>query len=215
MRRLSLVTMFAVGCASAGEDPRSSPADAMTTRHDAAIDSATGSNGSNGSNTSNPCAFSGVLATYAFAGETGSQTQTVATTMATGVTAGPLKRAATLTATSGANSINSTNWPTAAQVDLTKFYTFTISPPSSCGMTISTIAIDVKSSGTGPATGALATSSDNFATFKTVSTGAPSTVTASVTSSGMLEVRVYGYGASSTGGTMRVQSTLTINGSLQ
>jgi hypothetical protein len=30
----------------------------------------------------------------------------------------------------------------------------------------------------------------------------------------MLEVRVYGYSATSTGGTMRVQSTLTINGML-
>ncbi len=211
MRAAALVVL--VGCASAGEESTSSPIDAAIKR-DAAVDSSNGS-GSNGSNTSNPCAFSGVLATYAFAGETGSQTQTVATTMATGVTADPIKRAATVTATSGANSINSTNWSTAAQVDLTKFYTFSITPPSGCTMTISTIAIDVKSSGTGPATGALATSSDNFATFKSVSTGTPSTVTASVTSNAMLEVRVYGYGASSTGGTMRVQSTLTINGTLQ
>jgi hypothetical protein len=210
MRRLCLVTMFALGCASAGEE--TTPADAAQKR-DAAID-ATEPNGSNGSNSSDPCASSGALATYAFAGETGSQTQTVATTTATGVTAGPLTRAATLTATSGANSMNSTNWPTAAQVDPTKFYAFTITPPSSCGMTISTIALDVKSSGTGPATGALATSSDSFATFKTVSTGAPSTATVDVTSSAMVEVRVYGYAATSAGGTMRMQSTLTINGAL-
>ena len=210
MRRLSLLTMFALGCASAGEETR--PVDAMTASSH--VDAGGDGTQLDAATSSNPCAFSGVLATYAFAGETGSQTQTVATTMANGVPAGPLTRAATLTATSGANSINSTNWSTAAQVDLTKFYTFTITPPSGCGMTISTIALDVKASGTGPATGALATSSDNFATFKTVSTGAPSTVTASVTSSAMLEVRVYGYSATSTGGTMRVQSTLTINGAL-
>lgn len=212
MRRLSLLMLFALGCASAGEESKTSTADASVRRDASIID---GSNGSNGSNSSNPCAFTGVLATYAFAGETGTQTQTVATTMATGITAGPIKRAATLTATSGANSINSSNWPTAAQVDLTKFYSFALTPPSGCEMSITTIAVDVKSSGTGPATGALATSSDNYATFKSVSTGTPSTPSVDVTSSAMLEVRVYGYGATSTGGTMRVQGTLTINGSLQ
>lgn len=210
MRRLYLVTMFALGCASAGEETRPIDATVSNTPIDARGDGKQVDAAS-----ANPCAFSGVLATYSFAGETGSQTQTAATSTATGIVAGPIKRAATVTATSGANSINSTSWPTATSVDLTKFYTFTIAPPSGCGMTISTISIDVKSSGTGPATGALATSSDNYATFKSVSTGAPSTVTASVTSSSMLEVRVYGYGASSTGGTMRVQSTLTINGTLQ
>lgn len=211
MRRLPLVTMFALGCASAGEETTPIDAPPGNAHVDAAVDGKPG----DGSASTNPCAFSGALATYSFAGETGSQTQTAATTTATGITAGPIQRAATVTATSGANSINSTNWSTAAQVDPTKFYTFTIAPPSGCGMTISTIAIDVKSSGTGPATGALATSSDNFATFKTLSTGAPSTVTASVTANAMLEVRVYGYSATSTGGTMRVQSTLTVNGTLQ
>jgi hypothetical protein len=208
MRRLCLVTMFALGCASAGEETRpidAGPRPDGTSSDGKQVDAAIAND---------PCAFSGVLATYAFAGETGSQTQTVATTMATGMTAGPLTRAATVTATAGANSINSTNWSTAAQVDPTKFYTFTLAPPADCEMTLSSIALDVKSSGTGPATGALATSSDNFAAFKTVSTGAPSTVTASVTSIAPLEVRIYGYAATSTGGTMRVQSTLTINGAL-
>jgi hypothetical protein len=210
MRRLPLVTMFALGCASAGEERL--PVDATNP----GLHGDAGADGKqlDAAVSADPCAFTGVLATYAFAGETGTQAQTVATTMATGVTAGPFTRAATLTATSGANSMNSTNWPTAAQVDLTKFYAFTITPPSGCEMTVSTIALDVKSSGTGPATGALATSSDNFATFKTLSTGAPSTVTASVTANALLEVRVYGYSATSTGGSMRVQSTLTINGML-
>lgn len=212
MWRLSLVSMFALGCASAGEQTRPTEDAAPAGGH---TDAASDGKQADAASSSNPCAFTGVLATYAFAGETGSQTQTVATTTATGVTAGPIKRAAPLTATSGAASINSTNWATATTVDLTKFYTFTIAPPASCAMTLTTIAIDVKSSGTGPASGALATSSDNYGTFKTVSTGTPSTVTASVTSSAMVEVRVYGYGASSTGGTMRVQGTLTINGAIQ
>lgn len=211
MRWLYLLTMFALGCASAGEETRPADASSSNSRSDAGADGKP----ADAATSSNPCAFTGVLATYAFAGETGSQTETVATTMATGITAGPIKRAATLTATSGAASINSTNWPTAAQVDLTKFYSFTIAPPASCAMTLTTIAIDVKSSSTGPATGALATSSDSYATFKSVSTGTPSTVTASVTSSAMVEVRVYGYGASSASGTMRVQGTLTINGTIQ
>jgi hypothetical protein len=203
----ALVLVALVGCASAGEttnidaQPKSDGAIVDGKRADAAA--------------SNPCAFTGALATYTFAGEAGNQAQTAATSKASGITAGPIKRAATLTATSGAASINASNWPTTAQVDPTKFYTLTLTPPAGCMMSLTSIAIDVKSSGTGPATGALATSSDNFATFKPVSTGTPSTPAVAMTTTSALEVRVYGYSASSTSGTMRVQGTLTINGSMQ
>lgn len=211
MLRTWVVVVLAAGCATAGGEERSEgdaniPADAaVAVVVDARADTAP----------ANPCAFTGVLASYAFAGESGNQAQTGAASTATGVTAGAVKRAATLTATSGAASINASGWPTAAQVDLTKFFTFTITPKTGCTMAVTSVAIDVKSSATGPATGALAASSDNFATFKTVSTGTPSTPALTVTTTAPLEVRVYGYGASSTSGTMRVQGTLTVNGSMQ
>lgn len=211
MLRTWVAVVLAAGCATAGGEERSEgdasiPADAAVAAVvDARADTAP----------ANPCAFTGVLASYAFAGESGNQAQTGAASTATGVTAGAVKRAATLTATTGASSINASNWPTATQVDPTKFFTFTIAPRAGCMMSLMSIAIDVKSSATGPASAALATSHDNFATFKTVSTGTPSTPAMTVTTTAPLEVRVYGYGASSTSGTMRVQGTLTLNGSMQ
>src|SRR4051812_1963215 len=109
MRRLYLLTMFALGCASAGEERQAADASVRSDASGSPVDATKGLDAAN----ANPCAFTGVLASYGFAGETGTQAQTVAATMASGVTAGPIKRAATLTATSGAASINSTSWPTA------------------------------------------------------------------------------------------------------
>lgn len=164
----------------------------------------------------NPCAFSGVMVTYSFASAAGNQASTAASTTATGVTAAPITRAATLTAVSGAGSINSSNWATSATLDPTKYYTFSITPPSGCALTLTSAAVDAKSSGTGPASAAIATSADNYATTAAVSTSAASTPALTVSgATSAVEIRVYGYGATATGGTMRLQSTLTINGSLQ
>jgi hypothetical protein len=137
----------------------------------------------------------------------------VAASTATGVTASELTRAAGLTATAGAGSINSSNWPTGA-LDATKYYAFTVTPPSGCSVKLSGLAIDIKSSASGPASGALATSADAFVATTTVGTSAPSTPTMTTTSSTTLEIHVYGSAATSTSGTMRIQNTLTVSGSI-
>jgi hypothetical protein len=161
------------------------------------------------------CTFSGVLATWDFTSQTGSEASVVSASAATGVTAGPVTRATALTSSSGAGSINSTNWPTGGAIDATKYYAFTISPPSGCALKITTIDLDAKASASGPATGMIATSSDSFVMTTSASTAAPSTPALNVSSSASLEVRVFGYSASSTGGTFRVENTLTVNGTIQ
>jgi len=159
--------------------------------------------------------FSGVLATWTLTGQPGSQTSTPSTSSAPGVSAGALTRAPGLTAAAGTNSINSTNWP-AAQLDPTKFYTMMITPPAGCSISTSSLAIDVSSSGTGPTSAAVATSADSFAHTTTVSTTAASMPALTVTAAtGVLELRVYGFSASATTGTMRIQNTLSITGALQ
>jgi hypothetical protein len=159
--------------------------------------------------------FTGVLATWSFTGATGSQTSTPASSTAPGVVAGAISRASSLTASSGSGSINSSNWATSATLDTSKYYTFTVAPPSGCAMDLSSLAIDAKSSSTGPTKAAVATDADSYATQATVSTSAASTPALSVNgASGMVEVRVFGYSASSASGTMRVQNTLTISGAL-
>jgi hypothetical protein len=159
--------------------------------------------------------FTGALATWSFTGESGSQAQTAATAMATGVTAGPVSRSSALTVASGVGSINSSNWPTAAALDSTKYYTFSVTPPTGCSMDLTKLSIDAKSSGTGPTMAVVATSNDSYGATAAVSTTAASMPALTVTgATGAIEIRVFGFAASGTGGTMRIQNTLTVTGSL-
>ncbi|CAN5720994.1 hypothetical protein BH11MYX2_BH11MYX2_27760 [soil metagenome] len=159
--------------------------------------------------------FSGVLATWSLTGQTGSQVSTAAATSTSGVTAGALKRGGALTPASGTNSINSSGWSLGAQ-DTTKFYTVTLTAPSGCSISTSSLALDMTASGTGPTSAAIATRADAFAATTPASTATPGMVSVTTSSaSGMLEIRVYGSGASATTGTMRIQNTLTVTGTLQ
>ncbi|HUJ62665.1 MAG TPA: hypothetical protein VLX92_29385 [Kofleriaceae bacterium] len=161
-------------------------------------------------------AFTGTLGTWSFASEPGSQASTSSSGSAPGVTAGEFKRSSGLTTSTGANSINSANWATSAQLDPSKYYTATITPPSGCTMSITGIGIDAKASATGPASGAVATDADNFQQTSPVDTNSQSSPSLSVSAAtGAVEIRIYGYGASGTSGTFRVQTTFTVSGSLQ
>lgn len=160
-------------------------------------------------------AFTGTLASWALAGQAGNQASTAAASTANGVTAGALTRSAGLTAVSGQDSINSSGWPTASTADTTKYYSFSITPPSGCRLAISSLSIDLSRSGTGPALGAISTSDDNYTQKTSINTNAASTPSLVVGGgTTQLEIRVYGYMASSGTGTLRVESTLSLTGSL-
>lgn len=166
-------------------------------------------------NNNSACSFSGTLATYDFTGEPGNQTSTKPTSSAANVTAGAISRATSLTATTGVDSINSSNWATSTKVDTTRYYTFTLTPQGSCTLDITKLSITTKASSTGPASGSVATSEDKFATTTSFTPNTTATPSLSVNgATGAVEVRVYGFGGSSTGGTMRVDSTLTVSGAL-
>jgi hypothetical protein len=216
MVRRALFLVVVAGCATARQEPHEhdddggvdaatqTPADApRTTPADAP--------------TSVTCTpFTGMLATYSFTGASGSQAQTAASSTATGVVADPITRSPGLTAVSGATSINSSNWPIAAQLDATKYYTLKITPPAGCKLSMTTASIDARASSTGPGMASLATSADGFAAATALSTATPSAPSVAVTNaSGAVEIRIYGYAATATGGTLRLQNTVTISGSLQ
>jgi len=160
-------------------------------------------------------AFTGVLATWDFAAETGSQASTAVKTTATGVVAGPIERATALTAVSGANSINSSSWPTAAQPDPAKHYKLTIAPPTGCALQITSLAIDARASATGPMMAAVTTSLDSYGQPIAIAPNAVSSPAMSMSAqSTMVELHVSGFAASATAGTMRLQGAFTISGSL-
>ncbi len=165
---------------------------------------------------SSTCLMSlGVLTTYDFSGQPGNQASTAATSTMAGLTAGAVSRSSSISATAGADSINASDWSTST-VDPTRYYTFTLTPPSSCALDITSITIDTKASSTGPASGAIATSADKFATTTTFTPGTSATVSLSVSgSTSPVEVRIYGYDASGTLGTWRVETTLTASGAIK
>jgi len=198
--------------ASAPQQDASSFVDASLPGDDAATQNVDSGN----NNTTCATPFNGTLATFDFTNEPGNQTSTAASSTAAGVSAGALARSSALTAVSGASSINASNWTTASKLDATRYYTFTLTPKGGCTLDVSSLSITTAASKTGPTLAAAATSDDNFATTSSVSVGATATPTLSVSgATGAVEVRVYGWSASSTSGTLRVTSTLTVAGSLQ
>lgn len=159
--------------------------------------------------------FSGVLASWSFSGQPGSQASTAAGSAAPGVTAGAISRSAALTAVSGANSINSSNWTTSASRDDTRYYTFSVTPPAGCELDLTSLSIETAASATGPGSAEVATSADSFTANATVGVASSSTAALTVTdATTAIELRVYGYSAGGTGGTLRIESTLSISGAL-
>ena len=192
------------------EDDAAHAADAAESI-DAAVHVDGGIDGASGS-----CATpnTGILATWSFAGATGAQVSTAATASAPGITAGAVTRSGGVTAVSGAGSINSSGWPTGA-VEAAKYYTFTIAPPPGCRLDLTEMMIDARASASGPASSVVATSADAFAHTTVVATSAPGPVALIVTdATGTIELRVYGSGATSASGTLRIQSTLSLRGTL-
>jgi hypothetical protein len=158
--------------------------------------------------------FSGALLKFDLSSQPGTEATAAPTTTATGVTGGALTRGGALTPTAGSGSMNSSNWP--VLIDPTKFYTFTITPAAGCTVALTTLALDLSASGSGPLTADVATSPDNFGSPSTpVSTSGTASVSlAGVSGTGAIEIRVYGNGASSAAGTFRIQNTLTLSGTL-
>ena len=218
MSRLLLVLALA-GCATAGQ----STGDAAR-RADAPTHGDAPSHSSDGAIDAAPdappgsCATptQGMIASWSFATATGSQATTTASTTATGITAGPVSRSAALVAATGSGSINSSGWPTTSSLDSTKYYTFAVTPPSGCVLDLTTLATDTKTSSTGPTIAVLATSVDSFGQTTPVNLNLVSSSNLMVTgATGMVEIRVFGYSASSSSGTFRIQNTLTLNGTLR
>ncbi|HEY4180936.1 MAG TPA: hypothetical protein VGM90_29035 [Kofleriaceae bacterium] len=158
--------------------------------------------------------FSGVLATWTLTGQTGSQISTAAATSTSGVTAGAVQRGGALSPASGTNSINSSGWSTGA-LDKTKFYTVMLTAPSGCSISTTSLMLDATASGTGPTSMPIGTSADAFAATAQGSTTSAGMVSVVANGSGTLEIRFYGLGASATTGTMRIQNTLSVTGTLQ
>ncbi len=213
------------GCAVASP-PRQLDVDAMSpdaARHESSTMDATAHDGPAPADApsldahSAACAlpFAGVLATWDFAADGGMQSATAVASSAPGLIAGGVHRAPSLTAASGAHSINASNWPTTAQLDPGAYYAVSITPPTGCALSVTALAVDARASATGPASARIATTADGYTSTANISTSGASVATLSVTgATGPIEIRIYGFAASAAAGTLRLQSTLQITGAL-
>lgn len=160
--------------------------------------------------------YTGALVTFDLAALAGTEASAPPKSSASGVTGGALSRSSSLTVASGSGSLNSSGWATTASADPGKYYSFTVTPAAGCSAVLTSLALDVKASGTGPVTADVATSVDSYAARRGPF-GADTTATvqlAGVSASGSIEIRVFGYGASAAGGTWRIQNTMTLSGSI-
>jgi len=192
-------------------------ADATVDAGDDASDASGGDDASDASDAST-CSytFTGTLATYDFSLEPGNQVSTAASSSASGLTAGAISRSSAITAQSGAGSINSYNWATTTTIDTTRYYTLTLTPPAGCALGLTSMSVDNKASGSGPLDGAAATSADGFTSTTTFATTSVANVSLSVSgATSAVEIRIYGYDASLSAGTWRIQNTMTVSGSLK
>jgi hypothetical protein len=202
--------LFGNDAAPSGGD--AAPSDDGGAGKDAATPDSGGGSDSGGSNCT---AYTGALAAYDFSGEPGDQTSTTASSAAAGVSAGDLTRSSALTPTTGTSSINSSNWTTSTTPDTTRYYTLTLTPENGCALDVTSLSVTTAASKTGPASASVATSDDSFATTVPFTVGSTDTPSLSVSgATGAVEIRLYGFSASSTAGTLRINSTLTVSGSL-
>lgn len=162
---------------------------------------------------------SGQIAVYDMAGILQPATTVPAAASDPNVTASDVARGTGLTATSGANSINSQNWSTNTSAEAEKFLTLTITPSATHNLAIANVTFNARRSSNGPTTIELFT--QNGAEGE-VSRGsiAPTTSDATYsisftynTNGAPLTFRLYGYNAINGTGTFRINS-LSVNGNV-
>ncbi|AKU95520.1 hypothetical protein AKJ09_02184 [Labilithrix luteola] len=163
------------------------------------------------------CVFTGALVTFDLTTIVGTATELAPSATAAGVTATSLTRSG-VTAASSNGAMNASNWPVGAAAS-NKYFAFSVTPPATCKMTVTSLAIDLKASTTGPTDAAVGTSVDGYAALQNVTVtttgGSANVPLAGVADvSNTVEVRVFGFNASAAAGTLRIQKTLSLSGSL-
>ncbi len=163
----------------------------------------------------------GSLGNYATSGLSGTTAPTAVSpsNVAANVTFSNLSRGTGLTAVATTNAFNSSSWQTASTLTIagnTDYYEFTVTPNAGYQFSASELRVGLQRSGTGPSQAELRSSLDSYAS----TIGSAITVSASLTTSTIdlssisglqnqnsaVTFRIYGYSASNTAGTLRIQN---------
>jgi hypothetical protein len=158
----------------------------------------------------------GVLATWTFTGQPGTEASVPAGSAAPGISAGMVSRSSAILPAAAADSLDASNWATTAHLDPTRYYTLSIAPPSGCVLDLTAMAVDAAADGVGPTSAEVLTSADGFVFPENVSTAMPSMPALTVTgAAASVELRIFGFFAATGRGTFRLQNTLAVSGALR
>ncbi len=127
--------------------------------------------------------------------------------VAANITASGIGRGAGISANAGSNRYNANSWNTAS-IDLTAYFTFTLTPNSGFEIDFNSFVYAGQASGSGPTSFAFRSSVDSFASNIGTPTASGTTISLSGASyqniTSAIEFRLYGWGASSSAGTFSV-----------
>jgi hypothetical protein len=158
------------------------------------------------------------IATYTFTGAAGNEATLPADVpQPTGVNAGVIDRLGIVSAVAAPNTFGTANWQTAGNaIDLTRYVEFTVSPTAGYALTLTDFSFQDQISGTGPVNFALRSSKDTYAanifsgsTNSTITDPAHTTSLSGFTTlTSGTTFRLYGYGATASGGTWRLDNII-------
>src|SRR5262249_5153127 len=166
----------------------------------------------------------GSLGTYSTAGLSGTTAPAIVapSNVAANVVFSNLSRGSGLTALAATDAFNSSSWPTTGSLTVagnTDYYEFTITPNASYQFSALELRVGLQRSSSGPSSVELRSSLDSFGStigsVITVGTSLAkfslnlSTVPGLQNRASAVTFRIYGYGATSGGGTLRIQQILS------
>ncbi len=159
------------------------------------------------------------LVAYDFTGENGNQLFTATSNVATNMTASSLVRGGGVSASGAGGSMSSTGWSTGA-IDLTDYYSFTVTPDAGYSLDLDELNFGERRSGSGIRNFEIRTSLDGYSASYFSTTFSDNTSTrhhnftfdpafANITTA--ITIRIYGYNAEGSGGTWRIVNNSTTN----
>jgi hypothetical protein len=156
------------------------------------------------------------LVTFSFSGATGDETTFSPDAQPLSATVGSMSRGLGLTPSASAGTFSSKSWTTVSVLDATDYYSFSITPSTGFGMTLTSLVLDERRSSTGIRNWSVRSSLDSFASdlasfavpdnddVRTSQSTALGSAFESLTSG--LEFRIYGYSSESGAGTWRIDN---------
>ena len=166
-----------------------------------------------------------LVAQFSFTGATGTEATFAANLADPALAATPvMSRGAGVTPSTAADAFSASGWTTAAALDASDYFSFTVTPAAGNAMNLRTLQLDERRSATGIRSGAVRSSLDGFATDLALFTVPDDTLTRTQTIplpaqfqslAAPVEFRIFGFQAEAAGGTWRIDNVAVIGGLAQ